>query len=155
MKKNIVIGGMLLAALGAGVALAGPIEDRQALMKQFGGASRTLGGMARGTTPFDASAANAQLQILVDGAGKLPGMFPAGSDASMGKTGALPSVWSDPAGFATAAAKLGSDAKAAQGAADQASFATAFAAVQADCGACHKAYRAAPPAPPPAPAPAQ
>src|SRR5580698_3337313 len=152
MKKSFWTG-LLLVTVSASAALAGALEDRQDLMKQFNGASRTLNGMARGTTPYDAAAANTQLQILVDGAAKIPGLFPAGSnmDSATAKTLALPTVWSDTAGFQAAAAKLGSDAKAAMAADDKASFATAFQTVQADCNACHKTYRAAPPPRPAAP----
>ena len=78
-------------------------------------------------------------------------------------------VWSDPAGFAAAAAKFSAGVKTAQATTDQASFAAAFQTVNADCGACHRTYRAQPPRPagapggapgggagaPPAPAPAQ
>jgi cytochrome c556 len=158
MKKTFWTG-LLLVTVSASAALAGALEDRQDLMKQFNGVGRTLGGMVRGTTPYDAATANAQLQILVDGAAKIPGLFPPGSnmDSATAKTQALPTVWSDTPGFQAAAAKLGTDAKAAQAATDQASFTTAFQTVQADCGACHKAYRAAPPprTAPPAAAPAQ
>jgi cytochrome c556 len=147
--KKAFWAGLILAALGTSTALAGVIEDRQDIMKNNNNASRVLGGMARGTAPFDAAAAKAQLQMIVDGVAKLPTLFPAGSDQGTGttKTLALPTVWSDTAGFKTAAAKLGSDAQAAMAATDQASFATAFQTVQADCGACHKTYRAAPPRP--------
>jgi cytochrome c556 len=152
MKKTFWAG-LLLVTVSASAALAGALEDRQDLMKQFNGGSRTLNGIAKGTTPYDAAPVNAQLQIMVDGAAKIPGLFPPGSnmDSATAKTLALPTVWSDTPGFQAAAAKFGSDAKTAMAATDQASFATAFQTVQADCNACHKTYRAAP-APRPAPA---
>ena len=56
MKKSVVAG-LLLATVCATAAMAGVIEDRQAIMKSFGGTGRTLGGMANGTTPFDAAVA--------------------------------------------------------------------------------------------------
>lgn len=157
MKKalwaHLLMGSLLLTAVGVSAATAGVIEDRQTMMKQFGTAGRTLGGMARGTTPYDSATANAQLQLIADGAAKLPGLFPAGSDkdTDTAKTLALPTVWSDSAGFAAAAAKLNTDAKAAMATTDQASFATAYQTVQADCNACHKTYRARPPRPAGAP----
>jgi cytochrome c556 len=148
MKKSVCIG-LLLLGCGATAAMADIITDRENLMKSFGPVGRTLGGMAKGTTPFDAAAAKTQLQILVDGAAKIPTMFPAGSNTP--PTLALPTVWSDSTGFSAAAAKLGKDATAAQGATDAASFTAAYQTVQGDCGACHKVYRA--PLPPPAAAP--
>ena len=153
MKKTLLLG-LLLAGVGTAAALAGPIEDRQAVMKSFNDTSRTLGGMARGTAPYDAAAAKAGLQVLADGAAKLGGAFPAGSGVSADpavKTLALPTIWSDPAGFQAAAAKFTADVKAAQATSDQASFATAFMAVNADCGGCHRTYRAQPPRPAGAP----
>jgi len=156
--KKAFLAGVVLVTLGATTALAGVLEDRQDIMKGFGNAAgRVLGGMAKGTTPFDAAAAKTQLQLIVDGAAKLPTLFPAGSDQNTdtAKTQALPTVWSDMPGFKAAAAKLGTDATAAMAATDQASFATAFQTVNADCGACHKVYRAAPPPRPAAPPPAQ
>jgi cytochrome c556 len=150
MKKTFWAG-LLLVTVSASAAFAGALEDRQDLMKQFNTAGRTLGGMARGTTPYDAAAANTQLQILVDGAAKIPGLFPPGSnmDSATTKTQALPTIWSDSAGFQTAAVKFGADARAAGITSDQATFATAYQTVQADCNACHKTYRA-PQAPRPA-----
>jgi len=155
MKKSITIG-LALAVFGATAAIAGVVQDRQDLMKANNAASRTLGGMARGTTPYDKAAANAQLQILVDNSAKLPSLFPAGSDKDEGtvKSGATPAVWSDNAGFIAASTKLATDAKTAMAATDQASFAMAFQAVQGDCGGCHRTYRK-PPAPRPAPPAAQ
>src|SRR5580698_6483767 len=87
MKKSLCAG-LLLAAVSASAALAGALEDRQALMKQFNLASTLLSDMARGTTPFNATAANIELQALVDGAARIPGLFPAGSnmDSATAKT---------------------------------------------------------------------
>jgi cytochrome c556 len=72
----------------------------------------------------------------------IPGMFPAGSGT--GDTEALPTVWSDRAGFeakaaayAAAASKLADAAKAN----DKAAFAAAFTEVRGTCGACHDSYK--------------
>lgn len=153
MKKAILTG-LLLASVGVTAVWAGPIEDRQAVMKSFNDAGRALGGMARGTTPYDSAAAATQLKVLSDGAAKLPGLFPAGSDQSTDtlKTLALPTVWSDMPGFMAAAAKFSADVKTAQATTDAAGFTAAYMAVTADCGGCHRTYRAQPPRPPGAPA---
>ena len=155
MKKSVCIG-LLLVSLGATAAVADIVTDREDLMKSFGGPSRILGGMARAPETYDAAAAKTQLQILVDGAAKIPTMFPAGSNDPATKTLALPTVWSDKPGFTAAAAKLGTDMKAAQATTDGASFAAAFKTAQGDCNACHMIYRSPPPRPaaPPAAAPA-
>src|ERR1700761_9315930 len=111
--KRALLAGVALAVIGVSAATAGVIDDRQTIMKGFNGASRTLGGMARGTTPYDAAAATAQLQILSDGAAKLGALFPAGSDkdTDTAKTLALPTVWSDQPGFQAALAKFAADVK--------------------------------------------
>ena len=136
--KKIVTAVLLLAALGGSVAVAGPLEDRQALMKQMAGAAKSANAIAKAPA-YDAAAAKTQMQILVDGAAKLPALFPKGSDT--GKTKAAPAIWTDAAGFKASSDKLGKDAAAAGAAADSASFAVAFKTVTGDCAACHKDYR--------------
>ena len=72
----------------------------------------------------------------------LPGLFPLGSGGA--PSHALPSVWSDRAGFETAAANYAAAADAMAAAAkadDKDAFAAAFAQTGAACGACHKAFR--------------
>ena len=61
------------------------------------------------------------------------------------KTAALPAIWTDRAGFETAAANLGVQAdKLVQviKAGDKAAVATQFGATSASCGACHRNFRA-------------
>lgn len=82
-------------------------------------------------------------RALTEWAHALPGLFPRGSDG--GTTKALPTVWSDPAGFAKAAAtyeaeagKLADLAKAN----DKAGFAAQWTVVRGTCSACHDKYHA-------------
>ena len=75
---------------------------------------------------------------------QIPGVFPAGTDKGE-DTKALPTIWSDSAGFAKSAADLGTAADkltAAAKANDKEAFAAALKEVGGACGACHKAYRA-------------
>jgi cytochrome c556 len=70
-------------------------------------------------------------------------LFPAGSDT--GDTKALPTVWSDMAGFQ--AASKAADAAYAQlataaGSGDLAQLTAAFGATGKACGACHEKFRA-------------
>lgn len=72
----------------------------------------------------------------------IPAMFPPHSDTP--ESGALPTAWSDRAGFEAAAAKM--SAAAAQlaelgKAGDTAGFATQFGELGKTCGACHTSYR--------------
>jgi cytochrome c556 len=73
-------------------------------------------------------------------------MFPAGSDKGA-ETAALPTVWSDSAGFQAASKaadaaydKLG----AAAGSGDLAAVTAAFGETGKACGACHNTFRAKP-----------
>lgn len=141
--KKIALAALAFATIGATVAFAGPIEDRQAIMKGFAGPMKDATPMSRGTTPFDAAKAKADMDQLASGMDKFVALFPKGTEAGGAvKTGAAPAIWSDAAGFKTVAAKFSADAKAAGMAKDQAGFADALKTVQADCGACHKTYRA-------------
>ena len=72
-------------------------------------------------------------------------MFPAGSDK--GETKALPTVWSDMAGFQ--AASKNADAAydklaVAAGSGDLAALTAAFGDTGKACGACHEKFRAKP-----------
>jgi len=70
-------------------------------------------------------------------------MFPAGSDG--GDSKALPTVWSDMAGFqaASKAADAAYDKLAvAAGSGDMAAIGAAFGDVGKSCGTCHSKYRA-------------
>jgi cytochrome c556 len=75
---------------------------------------------------------------------QIPGLFPAGTDKGE-DTKALPTIWSDSAGYAKSAADFGAAADkltAAAKANDKDAFAAAFKEVGEACGACHKTYRA-------------
>jgi cytochrome c556 len=116
------------------------IAARQAGFKLQGA---TFGGMkavidAKGDVKSQAFAANA----IAGWARALPGLFPAGSDG--GATEALPTVWSDRAGFEKAAATLDAEATklaAFAKAGDQPGFAAQWLVVRSACSACHDTYR--------------
>lgn len=140
MKKTI----LCLSALAAGVSLAfaGPIEDREALMKERAGLMRQISPMAKGEEAFDAAKAQQILDQLAANArpGDAAELFPEGTQAG---TEASPKIWEDFAAFeaqweqyaaATAAA-------AASNPQDQAALAAAIAPVGAGCGSCHQAFR--------------
>jgi cytochrome c556 len=82
-------------------------------------------------------------QSMNDFSKKLVALFPAGSGT--GDTKALPAIWSDNAGFATAAANFDQATARLQQAAASGNanaVAQAFQAVGATCGGCHEKYRA-------------
>jgi len=138
MKR--LVAALAILAIGATAALAGPIEDRQALMKGVAAATKKGAAIAKGETPFDAAAAKAILQVYVDASAKLPALFPEDSKTG-GDTTAAPAIWEKPDAFKAAAAKFGADATAAMSATDQASFAAAFGGVTKNCGGCHETFR--------------
>jgi cytochrome c556 len=118
------------------------IAARQAGLKLQGAAFGGMKGVidAKGDLKTQAFAASA----IAAWARAMPGLFPAGSDG--GTTKALPTVWSDRAGFekaaatlATEAAKLADLAKAG----DQSGFAAQWGVVRGACSACHDKYRVA------------
>jgi len=141
----------LVLVLAAGVltaAAAGRRDDadqliaaRQAGFKLQGAA---FGGMkavidAKGDVKSQAFAAGA----IAGWARAVPGLFPAGSDG--GTTKALPTIWSDRAGFEKAAATLDTEASklaALAKAGDQPGFAAQWLVVRNACSACHDTYRA-------------
>ena len=138
--KRFVASAVLVVSFGVATAFAGPIEDRQAIMKGVANATKAASAIAKGETPFDAAKAKELLKVYVDAAAKMPALFPEDSKTG-GDTSAAPKIWEDMAGFKAGFAKLSADATAAEAATDQASFAKAFGTVAGNCKSCHEAYR--------------
>jgi cytochrome c556 len=141
MKRLILA--ISAVALVSGAALADPIADRKALMKERGGFVGQLAPVAKGEKPFDAAAVLTALQGFAANGAKfdIDALFPAGSGT--GDTKAAPKIWEDMAGFKKAEAKFEADVAAAIAAAPQDldAFKAQFDAVTSNCGACHQAYR--------------
>ena len=148
MRKTLVlamIGALAAGAMvgGATVALAQAdvIKERQENRKQAGAAMRAIKGIidAKGPTAGAVEQA-AKLKTLEVAFVK---MFPAGSDK--GETKALPTVWSDSAGFQAASnASIAAYDKlaTAAGSGDMAALTAAFGETGKTCGACHDKFRA-------------
>lgn len=136
--KKIVALAALLACVGAAVAVADTHEDRETLMKQNMAVVKALSAAAAAPT-YDPAMVKAHADILIANAQRIPGLFAPGTEDA--DHGALPTVWSDAAGFKAVADKMGTDALALESATDGASLQTALKLVQSDCGACHSAYR--------------
>ena len=141
MKKlTLALAGL---SLTVAMAFAGPVEDREALMKQRGGAVGALMKFAKGETAYDAAAVLAQLQALQENAGKAKDVAALWPEGSAGDSEAGPAIWSDAAGFQAAHDKFAADVKAAVDAApaDPAALQTALGTIAQNCGACHQTYR--------------
>lgn len=146
--------GLLLGATLAFGPVASQAEDsatvvheRQQLMKDFGGAMKTIGGYLQagmGTTEDVATAAG----VIAAGADRLPDLFPAGTsmnDVMDPKTGAKPVIWEQWDDFVAHAETLKARATTVQELAmamDDAALGDAFQALGNDgCGGCHKTFR--------------
>jgi len=137
---------MLAAILATAIILpaaatAGPIEERQAIMKGNGRDTKLGGDMLKGATPFDATTANKILANYAAAAKAFPKHFPAGSNT--GDTEAAPAIWSKPAEWNAATAKFQKDTAAAMAMkpTNAADFGKAFGMVTANCKSCHEGFR--------------
>ncbi len=141
MKK--IITALVLVAFGATAAFAGPIEDREGVMKQLQGVMKAGLPISQGKEPFDAAKVKAMMDPMVASAEKFPTLFPAGTGPGNGtaKTQATAAIWSDAAGFKVQTVKFVGDIKALAASKDQASFAAGFKTLQTGCAGCHKVYR--------------
>jgi cytochrome c556 len=122
-------------------AQADPIKERQENRKQTAAAMRAIKGIidAKGPTAgaVEHAAKLKQLEVV------FVTLFPAGSDK--GETKALPTVWSDSAGFQAASknAEAAFDKlSVAAGSGDMAALTAAFGDAGKACGACHDKFRA-------------
>lgn len=149
MNKKLLAAGLALA-LGAGfslnaVAQVKPetmVKQRQAAMTLQGKYWGPLGGMAQGKVPYDANIVTRNagyLEVL----SKLPwdGFNPSTQGE---KSGALPEVWKDAAGFKAAQDKLqgeiGKLVAAAKGG-NEAAIKAQLGEVGKSCGGCHEKFR--------------
>ncbi|HEY4164220.1 MAG TPA: cytochrome c [Dongiaceae bacterium] len=145
LSKNAWVRGVTTVAivftLGATAWAADDIiKTRQSNMKAMGGALKTIKGVidANGNAADVVAPANKIAEI----AGKIPSLFPAGSDK--GKTGANPNIWTDAAGFKADADALQNQAQMLASAGQSGDLATVraqFDKVAGACGTCHKTYR--------------
>lgn len=148
MKKQKLVVAMVGALLagsivgGATIAMAQAdvVKQRQDNRKEAGATMRSIKGVI--DSKGDAKAIVASAAKLKELETAFAKMFPAGSDKD---SKALPTVWSDSAGFqaASKASDVAYDKLAvAAGSGDFAAIGAAFGEVGKTCGACHDKYRA-------------
>lgn len=138
---RIVPAAALIATLGASLALAGPIEDRQAAMKQNGKAIGALAAIAKGEAPYDAAVVKNNADIIREDFVKAFASFPAGSEKGPPETYAKAEIWSDPDGFKAAADQAIKAVEALAATTDEAGFKTALGGLGNSCKGCHDKYR--------------
>ena len=131
----------VIAALGTTVALAGPIEDRQAAMKQNGKAIGPLADILKGKAPYDAAVVKTNADTIRQDFAKAFASFPPGSDKGPPQTYAKAEIWSDPAGFKAAQDQALKAVEALAATTDEASFKSALGGLGDACKNCHEKYR--------------
>lgn len=131
----------ILVGLGTTLAAAGPIEDRQAGMKQVGKAMGGFAAIAKGEAAYDAAVVKTNADSMLEGWKKAFANFTPGSEKGPPETYAKAEIWSDPEGFKAAqdAALKALDAMAATS--DEAGFKTALAGLGEGCKGCHTKFR--------------
>lgn len=139
-----IVGALIAGSIvgGATIALAQAdiVKQRQDNRKQAAAAMRTIKGVI--DSKGDAKVVVEQAAKLKELEAAFEKMFPAGSDKD---SKALPTVWSDSAGFlaASKAANAAYDKLAtAAGTGDMAAITAAFGETGKACGACHDKFRA-------------
>lgn len=141
LTKTLLVGAMLMAGAAYAEGPAATNADviaRQALMKSFGGAAKTLGGMASGEVAFDAAAAEAAKQVLVAGAAEIGAKFT--NNAEDPGTKAQPEIWAGWDAFLAKAQGLGT-AGAALDVASAETIGAGMGGIGGACKACHTDYR--------------
>jgi cytochrome c556 len=145
MVKQAIWGSFVSAAvmigLSASLAAAGPIEDRQAAMKQNGKMMGVLVPMLKGEKPYDAAVVKEAAATMAEDFKKAAASFPEGSDKGPPETYAKPEIWSDPEGFKAAFEKAVAAVDTLAMSTDEASFKAALPAVGSSCGGCHEKFR--------------
>lgn len=132
------------ALLCAGSAIAhqgvtnATVMERMMGMSALETAMKPLAAMANGKQGFDAGLAASSRSALVEHARAIPALF--ADEATDPKSEALPGIWSDPTGFANAAAEV-LDASEALDVSTLQNLRTGLARVGAGCANCHYDYR--------------
>lgn len=145
MRINVAVALTVFSVGFAGSAIGqdSAIPARQEAMKLNDASAKVAFGMAKGTTAFVAAEAAEAMKLIKNTMVEFPSLFPVGSENG-GDTRALPKIWEDMDGFKAEAAKLVTNAEAAEAAAADGleAFKLALGPVGASCSSCHEAYRA-------------
>jgi cytochrome c556 len=139
-SRTAVIG--LVAVTGVtGAAFAGPIEDRQANMKNVDKAIGALAAIAKKEAPFDAAVVNTNATSLADNVKQAKAHFPDGSATGDKETWAKAEIWQNKTDFDGKADKAVEAAMQMASVTAEADFGAALGALGATCKACHTDYR--------------
>lgn len=143
-KKRILTAtavGAIAFGIISGTAMADAITDRQAKMKEIGGAIKALAAIAKKEAPFDAAVVNKNASLIAANLEAAKSMFPKGSEKGEKETWAKPEIWSDMAGFEAALGTAIDAAKKLAAVSDESKFLPGLKALGGGCGGCHKKFR--------------
>ncbi|MDA4847409.1 c-type cytochrome [Hoeflea poritis] len=136
---SVTCGGLALAHSGA----TGIVKQRMDAMKDIAAQMKLIGAMVKAERAYDAAAAAAAADIIVQHADAMLSLFPEGSNEHPSE--ALTIIWSDWDGFSRSARELSASAtvlsETAVGTASAADITAPFAAVGKTCASCHEDYR--------------
>lgn len=122
---------------------AGIVKVRMEMMKDIGANLKVLGGMLKGSVPFDAGKAAIAAKTISDHGATIPGSFPNGSVDHPSE--ALPAIWVDWKKFEAISANLTQNASALAGklpvAESMQDVKPEFLAIAATCKSCHQTFR--------------
>jgi cytochrome c556 len=150
---GIAISAFALAIAGAlapvAISIAGEggdaITERKALMRLQGAAAGAIKAAIDSKDPARLKLVEGSARALAFSSRAIPTMFPKGSDSKAGETKALDKIWTDTAGFKSAADNMGKLAATLADAlksGDPAASLAAFATLGKDgCGGCHGSYQ--------------
>jgi cytochrome c556 len=144
--KATVLTGLVVGLAGAAWAqsAADAIAQRQAGYKAIGAATGDIKKVLDASG--DLTTVTGKAEEISAFAKRIPTLFPVGSGVESGaKTRALPAIWQNKADFEGTAGNLGREADKlalALKANDKAGATAAFGTMTAQCGACHRPYRA-------------
>ena len=138
-KRISAVGlGLCATVVLVGVGFAAE-NERENTMKSIGRTLKPLVEMSK-SGKFDQAEAQKDGTAIVGYLDHFKDLFPEGSEKQDDK--ALPTIWSDRAGFEQHRMDARNAATAVAAATDMDSFQTAFKSLGGACGACHEMYRA-------------
>lgn len=153
VKRSVLFAGVALAVAGlASISFAQDaakvIEQRQAMMKVFGGNMKALSEVAKGEKQATNEEIGKRARDINATAKQISLMFKpefhVGNVGADMKTTASDKIWKEPEQFTGAANKLelaSVDLAAAADAGDQEKIKAAIGAMGKTCGGCHEVYR--------------
>lgn len=141
MRKSIPTLAMLLiatTALAHGGVKNPAVLARMDLMVDVGDAMKVLGEMAKGAQPFDTQQADRARGALIVASNQVIARFEA--EENDPKSEALPTIWSDWAGFNASAEDMAQAAESLDTSTLD-GLRAGIGALGKSCGSCHESYR--------------